>query len=105
MNQTVIIFNPKSGSSDDDFRAQIDTALKSRGIEYSMLETTPDISGGELARQAFEDGALHLIACGGDGTVMSVVNGLGHAVEKKVWPAKTTRRRFYRLCRAEPRTC
>ncbi len=87
MNQTVVIFNPKSGSSGDDFRAQIETALKSRGIEYSMLETTPDISGGELARQAleqaFEDGALHLIACGGDGTVMSVVNGLGHAMEEK----------------------
>lgn len=78
MNEKLIlILNPKSGSSGEDFRAAIETALKSRGAEYEIRETTLEISGGQLAQEAAEAGATHLLACGGDGTVMSVVNGLG----------------------------
>ena len=79
----IVVLNPKSGSSGEDFKAEIEKALHTRGIEYSMLETTLEISGGDLARKAWEDGATHIVACGGDGTIMSVVNGLGHAMEEK----------------------
>jgi YegS/Rv2252/BmrU family lipid kinase len=75
--QTVVILNPKSGSSGEDFHAAVETGLKERAVEYSLLLTQLDKSGGELAREAAEQGATHIIACGGDGTVMSVVNGLG----------------------------
>lgn len=78
---TVVIFNPKSGSSDDDFKAAIEKALETRGVEYSILETTPEIGGDKLAQQAFDDGATHIFACGGDGTIMSVVNGLARAMQ------------------------
>lgn len=82
MNQTVVILNPKSGSSGDDFRAQIETALQTRGIEYSILETSPEIGGDALAQQALRDGATHLLACGGDGTVMKIVNGVARAMQE-----------------------
>ncbi len=83
MNQTIVILNPKSGSSDDDFRAQIEEALRARGIEYSMIETQPDVAGDELARRAYCDDAKHILVCGGDGTVMSVVNGLAREMQKE----------------------
>ena len=83
MNKTVVIFNPKSGSSGDDFRAQIEEALDSRGIEYSIVETQENLGGDELARRAYCDGAKHIFACGGDGTVMAVVNGLAREMQKE----------------------
>lgn len=83
MKQTIVILNPKSGSSGEDFRTQIGTALASRGIEYSILETMPETGGDELARRAYCDGAKHILACGGDGTVMAVVNGLAREMRKE----------------------
>ena len=83
MKKMIVILNPKSGSSGEDFKTEIEAALHKRGIEYELRETTPEISGGDLARAAFEEGATHIVACGGDGTIMSVVNGLGHALEEK----------------------
>lgn len=71
------IINPKSGSAGDDFRERVEEALKAGGGEYEVLETTPEKGGNELAQQAIKNGARHLLACGGDGTVMSVVNGIG----------------------------
>ncbi len=73
----IVILNPKSGSSGDDFRAAIEKALQERGMEFEVRETTLEISGGQLAQEAIAEGATHLLACGGDGTVMSVVNGVG----------------------------
>ncbi len=71
------ILNPKSGSAGDNFRERVETALREAGAEYEILETTREISGKDLACKAVKDGARHLLACGGDGTVMSVVNGIG----------------------------
>ena len=71
------ILNPKSGSAGDNFRERVEEALREAGAEYEILETTKEISGKDLACKAVKDGARHLLACGGDGTVMSVVNGIG----------------------------
>ncbi|HEX8236274.1 MAG TPA: diacylglycerol kinase family protein [Abditibacteriaceae bacterium] len=79
----IVILNPKSGSSGEDFRAAIEQGLQSRGMEYEIRETTLEINGGQLAQDAVKEGATHLLACGGDGTVMSVVNGLGKIESKK----------------------
>lgn len=77
MNKTIVIINPASGSSGDDFRALVESELKERGVEFDMRETDPEKGGEEIARDAVANGATHLIACGGDGTIMSIVNGMG----------------------------
>ena len=78
MNQkTVVIINPAGGSSDENFRATIESELKARGVEFEMLDTDPEKGGEEIAQNALNNGATQLFACGGDGTIMSVVNGIG----------------------------
>ena len=86
-----VILNPCSGSAGDDFRERVETSLQNAGADYEILETTPEIGGKELAHKAVEKGARHLVACGGDGTVMSVVNGIGqsHLVDEDKPPQIT----------------
>lgn len=72
----IVIINPASGSTDEEFRPQIEKALQARGTAFEVCETTPQKGGDALAAGALQNGATHLIACGGDGTVMAVVNGL-----------------------------
>lgn len=76
---SIVIINPKSGDGDDNFRADVEKALKASGATYEIRETKPDLSGEELAKQAIEEGARDIVACGGDGTIMSVVNGIARA--------------------------
>ena len=75
----IVIINPKSGDGDDNFRADVENALKKSGAEYEIRETKPDLSGEKLAQQAIAEGAREIVACGGDGTLMSVVNGIAKA--------------------------
>lgn len=75
-NKLIVIINPKSGDGDDHFREDVEKALKQSGAEYEIRETKPDLSGEKLAQQAIEAGARDIVACGGDGTIMSVVNGI-----------------------------
>ena len=82
----IVILNPASGSvkkSDSDsndgqseFLQQVEAELQKHGADYQLLETTPEINGDQLAAQAAKDGARHIVICGGDGTVMSAINGL-----------------------------
>lgn len=75
----IVIINPTAGDDDDNFRADVEKTLKSNGADYEIRETTPDITGEELAKQAIAQGARDIVVCGGDGTVMSVVNGIAKA--------------------------
>ncbi|CAN5728058.1 diacylglycerol kinase family lipid kinase [soil metagenome] len=77
----VVILNPASGSSDDEFRSSIEEALRDKGADYEIRETTKEKDGAALAREAREGGIVRVMACGGDGTVMAVVNGLGENAE------------------------
>ncbi len=74
--KTIVILNPGGGSSDEDFRATIESELHSRGLDFEILETDPEKGGEEIAQNALKEGINLLLACGGDGTVMSVVNGI-----------------------------
>ena len=60
--------------------------LKDRGVDASILWTSRPGDGNALARQAVDQGAARIVACGGDGTVHEVVNGLmaGSAPERSV---------------------
>lgn len=83
---TIVIINPASGSAGEDFQQRVEAALSSRGATFQVWPTTPEVGGGELAARAVESGAEHIIACGGDGTVMSVVNGLGEVLQQESAP-------------------
>lgn len=75
--KTIAIINPTSGDGDENFHTMVDKALQANSLNAEIWETTPDTNGEVLARQAKQQGAGHIIACGGDGTIMAVVNGLG----------------------------
>lgn len=75
----IVILNPASGSSDDTFRADVEAVFQKSGAAFEIRETTPEVDGEQLARQAIEEGTRELVACGGDGTVMAVVNGIARA--------------------------
>ncbi len=78
-NKLIVIINPKSGDGDDHFREEVEKALKQSGANYEIRETKPDLPGEQLANKAIAEGARDIVACGGDGTIMSVVNGIAKA--------------------------
>lgn len=82
MNRVIVIVNPASGSSTQEFRALIESEFKTHNIEFEIKETDPDKGGSQIAQNALADGATHLVACGGDGTIMSVINGMAGAARE-----------------------
>src|SRR5919106_958078 len=50
--------------------------LNERGLEYEVLHTSYAGHATDLAREAIEAGSRFLVACGGDGTINEVVNGM-----------------------------
>ena len=50
--------------------------MDSRGLEYTVVHTTRRGHATELARAALDNGSRFLVACGGDGTIHEVVNGM-----------------------------
>ena len=75
-NSLVAIINPKAGSSDDDFRAAIEIELNTGGVDFEIRETDPEHGARPAIEEALKNGATQIIACGGDGTIMSAVNAL-----------------------------
>src|SRR5947207_3220096 len=78
-------------------RRTLDTArhiFASRGIESELAETTGPGHATEIAQRAASEGRGLVIACGGDGTLNEVVNGLaanqnGHRVPLALLPGGT----------------
>lgn len=87
----IVVINPASGSSDGNFKEMIEQALQNEGLTYEIRETSEENGPDEIARQARDEGAKFIVACGGDGTVMGVVNGLGtnHSVTVGIVPGGT----------------
>jgi YegS/Rv2252/BmrU family lipid kinase len=79
MRRVALIYNPASGQLSKGRRAAIQKALavlRAAGIEAEALETTAPGSAGPLAEDAARRGCDTIIACGGDGTVHEVLQGL-----------------------------
>ena len=75
----VFIVNPAAGKFDrtEGYRAMIDAAFRPRGLTYELLVSKAPGDCRSLARQAAESGEeVRLYACGGDGTLNEVVNGV-----------------------------
>lgn len=76
------IINPKSNSEafTQRFSAKIDALCKKKGLEFEIKFTQKSRDAENFAREAAESGEpVRVYACGGDGTVNEVVNGIfGH---------------------------
>lgn len=79
MMQHVFIINPHAGKQDQTVRiyAMAEHLRASHAIECACILTDRPGSGEALARQLAKSGqALRLYACGGDGTIHEVANGI-----------------------------
>ena len=75
----IFIVNPAAGKSDRtaEYREMIDAAFAPRGLRYELLVSNAPGECRTLARQAAQSGEeVRLYACGGDGTLNEVVNGV-----------------------------
>ena len=75
----IFIVNPAAGKSDRTakYREMIDVAFAPRGLSYELLVSGAPGECRTLARQAAQSGEeVRLYACGGDGTLNEVVNGV-----------------------------
>jgi diacylglycerol kinase (ATP) len=72
-----VIVNPISGRGNGERSIpDIENGLKKENIDYDLKLTQGPWNAAELAEQAVRDGYDVVVACGGDGTVNEVVNGL-----------------------------
>jgi diacylglycerol kinase (ATP) len=96
-HNALLIHNPNAGSSGKARRKQLDDArqvLAAGGIETDLAETRGPGDATEIAARATQEGRQLVIACGGDGTLNEVVNGLagqsnGHRVPLALLPGGT----------------
>jgi diacylglycerol kinase (ATP) len=88
LHNALLIHNPNAGSGGHARRDTLDEVrqiLASGGIEAELAETTGPGDATELARRATAEHRQLVIACGGDGTLNEVVNGLaGHENGRRV---------------------
>lgn len=93
----LLIHNPNAGYGGRARRRQLDVArniFASAGIHTDLAETRSPGEATEIARRAGDDGRRLVIACGGDGTLNEVVNGIaaqpeGHRVPLALLPGGT----------------
>jgi diacylglycerol kinase (ATP) len=93
IKDALLIYNPTSGRRRHRRFAEIEQAirlLKSAGIATELAPTTGRDTAIEIARHAVQQRRGMVIACGGDGTINEIVNGLaGSQVPMALLPAGT----------------
>ncbi len=97
LRNALLIHNPNAGFRGAARRRQLDVArkiLSSGGIEADLEETRGPGDATHIARRATAQGRQLVIACGGDGTLNEIVNGLaeqqnGHRVPLALLPGGT----------------
>lgn len=93
----LLIHNPNAGNGGNRRRRLLDKArriLAMKGMEVDLAETASPGHAMEIAGQAARDRRQLVIACGGDGTLNEIVNGLashsnGHRVPLALLPGGT----------------
>ena len=77
MNNFVIIANPISGKGNaKNVAEQAYTVLTESGQQGQLMLTSASGDAKRFAEEAVSDGTRFIIACGGDGTLHEVVNGI-----------------------------
>ena len=97
LRNALLIHNPNAGNGGSGRRRLLDEARRifaTGGIEAELAETTGPGHATEIAQRAADEGRQLVIACGGDGTLNEVVNGLaaqknGHRVPLALLPGGT----------------
>jgi diacylglycerol kinase (ATP) len=97
INNALLIHNPNAGNGGRRRRALLDEARRifaAGGIHTDLAETARVGDATEIAQRANAEGRQLVIACGGDGTLNEVVNGLagqsnGHRVPLALLPGGT----------------
>jgi YegS/Rv2252/BmrU family lipid kinase len=97
IHNALLIHNPNAGNGGQGRRAMLDEARRifaAGGIQTELAETTKPGDATEIAQRANNEGRQLVIACGGDGTLNEVVNGLagqknGHRVPLALLPGGT----------------
>ncbi len=97
LQNALLIHNPNAGNGGVGRRGLLDKArhiFASRGIDADLAETTGPGHATEIAARAAEENRGLVIACGGDGTLNEIVNGLaahqnGHRVPLALLPGGT----------------
>jgi len=92
-NLPLVIVNPKSASGSTENRwAQIASDLRAHFGAFQVAFTKKQGDGSLLAKRGAESGRKFIIACGGDGTINEVANGIlesGGDIELGVLPSGT----------------
>jgi diacylglycerol kinase (ATP) len=97
LRNALLIHNPNAGNGGSGRRRMLDEARRIfsfAGIEAELTETRGPGDATEMAHRASAEGRQLVIACGGDGTLNEVVNGLatqqnGHRVPLALLPGGT----------------
>jgi YegS/Rv2252/BmrU family lipid kinase len=79
MRRAVLFYNPHSGQRRRDLRAVVErmaAVLRDAGVEASIAETLSAADAGQQARDAVAQGCDTIVACGGDGTIQDLAQGL-----------------------------
>lgn len=93
MRQVLLLYNPHSGRRTARRRADVDLAvaeLRKAGMDAAAEPTRGASTGGDQARDGIAAGCDTVVACGGDGTVNDVLQGLvGSSANLAVLPLGT----------------
>ena len=93
MRKAVLFYNPLSGRRRERRISDIEkalTILRSAGVDASATPTRAASDAGDQVRAAIADGCYTIFACGGDGTVHDVLQGVvGTAVPLGIIPLGT----------------
>ena len=97
LRNALLIHNPNAGNGGSGRRRLLDEArriLSRGGIEVDFQETRAPGEATAMAQRATAEGRQLVIACGGDGTLNEIVNGLasqqnGHRVPLALLPGGT----------------
>src|SRR6202166_3909344 len=79
MKKAVLLYNPDSGGSHGSRQSELEAVvalLRGENVEAELVLTHSPADAEQQSRQAVQSGCDTVFACGGDGTIHSIVQGL-----------------------------